>query len=100
MAPSSPEIKSGPLTAHLGSRTSLGAGVVDLVFALRQPERLQFHAGQFVSLHISEPGATALKRRFARHRVEMRYSFFVVALSAVKRNKRYAPCLKHDWKPA
>lgn len=38
---------------------------MDLVFALREPERLQFQAGQFVSIHISEPGATALKRSYS-----------------------------------
>jgi ferredoxin-NADP reductase len=65
MSPIASEFKSGPLTATLASRTSLGAGVVDLVFTLREPERLQFQAGQFVSIQINEPGAGALKRSYS-----------------------------------
>ena len=39
--------------------------MVDLVFALRDPPRLAFRAGQFVSIQISEPGGTVLKRSYS-----------------------------------
>jgi len=65
MPPSASEIKSGPLTATLVSRTSLGAGVVDLVFAMRQPSRLDFLPGQFVSIQIGEVGGIAKKRSYS-----------------------------------
>src|SRR6185369_13364299 len=65
MPPSASEIKSGPLTATLASRTSLGAGVVDLVFAMREPARLAFLPGQFVSIQIGETGGVAKKRSYS-----------------------------------
>ena len=65
MPPSASEIKSGPLTATLASRTPLGAGVVDLVFAMREPARLEFLPGQFVSVQIGEIGGVAKKRSYS-----------------------------------
>jgi ferredoxin-NADP reductase len=62
---SASEIKSGPLTATLASRTALGAGVVDLVFAMREPARLEFLPGQFVSIHIGEIAGVAKKRSYS-----------------------------------
>ena len=62
---SASEIKSGPLTATLTSRTPLGAGVVDLVFAMREPARLEFLPGQFVSVQIGETGGVAKKRSYS-----------------------------------
>jgi len=66
MPPSPSAIKAGPLTAVLASRTAVGAGVVDLVFAMRDPPHLPFQAGQFVSLHIGNDAAgVPLKRSYS-----------------------------------
>ncbi|HEX2657277.1 MAG TPA: FAD-binding oxidoreductase [Polyangia bacterium] len=65
MPPSTSEIKSGPLTATLSSRTSLGAGVVDLVFTMREPAHLHFLPGQFVSIQIGEVAGVAKKRSYS-----------------------------------
>ena len=66
MPPSPSAIKAGPLTAVLASRTAVGAGVVDLVFAMRDPPHLPFQAGQFVSLHIGADAAgVPLKRSYS-----------------------------------
>src|ERR1700709_136106 len=66
MPPSPSAIKAGPLTATLASRTSAGAGVVDLVFTMREPPHLPFQAGQFVSLAIGADAAgVPLKRSYS-----------------------------------
>jgi CDP-4-dehydro-6-deoxyglucose reductase len=66
MPPSPSAIKAGPLTAVLASRTAVGAGVVDLVFAMRDPPHLPFQAGQFVSLAIgSDAAGVPLKRSYS-----------------------------------
>lgn len=66
MPPSPSSIKAGPLTATLASRTPVGAGVVDLVFTMRDPPHLPFQAGQFVSLNIGQDAAGApLKRSYS-----------------------------------
>ena len=49
--------KAGPFTATLAARKTLGAGVVDLEFTMRNPTSLPFQAGQFVSLAIAESAA-------------------------------------------
>jgi ferredoxin-NADP reductase len=41
---------SGALSAALVSRAIIGPGIVDLCFAMRDPSRLRFRAGQFVSV--------------------------------------------------
>jgi CDP-4-dehydro-6-deoxyglucose reductase len=62
-APSSAP-KAGPFTATLSSRHPVAAGVVDLVFTMREPTWLPFQAGQFVSLAIgADPTGKASARR-------------------------------------
>src|SRR5262245_34843018 len=46
---------SGPLTAALAARQILAPGIADLVFTMRTPSRLNFRAGQFVSIAVGEP---------------------------------------------
>lgn len=41
-----------PITAALVAREPIAAGIAQLSFALREPPRLQFQAGQFVSIAI------------------------------------------------
>jgi len=66
MPPAPSAIKAGPLTAVLASRSAVGAGVVDLVFTMREPPHLPFQAGQFVSLSIGSDAAGApLKRSYS-----------------------------------
>jgi ferredoxin-NADP reductase len=48
----------GPLTASLSAREVIAPGIADLAFKMESPERLQFRAGQFVSLALPS-GATA-----------------------------------------
>lgn len=54
---------SGPLTAALVSRTVIAPAIVDLVFAMRSPARLEFRAGQFVSLGVDRDAGGATIRR-------------------------------------
>lgn len=58
---------SGPLTAELRERAVIAPGIAELAFAMRSPPRLDFRAGQFVSLAIPTPedpsGAPAVPRR-------------------------------------
>src|SRR3982751_1010280 len=62
-APSSAP-KAGPFTATLSSRQPVAAGVVDLVFTMREPAWLPFQPGQFVSLAIgADPTGKAAPRR-------------------------------------
>lgn len=65
-APSSAP-QAGPFTATLASRHPVGAGVVDLVFTMRDPAWLPFRAGQFVSLAIGAPeaGGPAVRRSYS-----------------------------------
>jgi len=46
---------SGPLTAGLASRRVIAPGIADLTFEMRAPERLDFRAGQFVSIAVGAP---------------------------------------------
>src|SRR4051794_21464454 len=46
----------GALTAVLADRRIVVPGIADLVFAMRSPPRLEFKAGQFVSIAVGEPG--------------------------------------------
>ena len=48
---------SGPLTAVLARREIIAPGIADLVLAMRSPARLDFKAGQFVSIAVGEPPA-------------------------------------------
>jgi ferredoxin-NADP reductase len=48
----------GPLTASLSAREVIASGIADLAFKMESPDRLQFRAGQFVSLALPT-GATA-----------------------------------------
>jgi CDP-4-dehydro-6-deoxyglucose reductase, E3 len=57
---------SGPLTATLVSRSVIAPGVADLVFAMASPPRLDFRAGQFVSILVGkDPAGTTLKRSYS-----------------------------------
>src|SRR5450432_3264283 len=54
------------LVAALGGRTVLAPGIVELAFEMRVPARLDFKAGQFVSIAVDEPvppDGVALPRR-------------------------------------
>ncbi|MBC8132874.1 MAG: hypothetical protein H7X95_07820 [Deltaproteobacteria bacterium] len=48
---------SGALTATMLGRAAIAPGVVDLTFSMRSPSRLEFRAGQFVSIAV-EPDRT------------------------------------------
>jgi CDP-4-dehydro-6-deoxyglucose reductase, E3 len=54
---------SGPLRATLESRTVVAPGVADLVLAMRDPPRLDFRAGQFVSIAVGKDDAGSVLRR-------------------------------------
>jgi CDP-4-dehydro-6-deoxyglucose reductase, E3 len=45
---------SGALVAVLTSRTVIAPAIVDLIFAMREPKRLEFRAGQFVSIAVGQ----------------------------------------------
>ena len=45
---------SGPLTAGLASRRIIAPGIADLVFDMHAPAKLDFRAGQFVSIAVGE----------------------------------------------
>jgi CDP-4-dehydro-6-deoxyglucose reductase len=53
----------GPLTTRLVSRESVAKDVVDVVFAVVDPPRLDFHAGQFVTLTVGRDAAGQTLRR-------------------------------------
>lgn len=50
---------SGALTAELVRRDGIAPGIVELEFAMRSPERLQFRGGQFVSITVDVPAAAS-----------------------------------------
>ncbi len=54
-----------PITAELVAREPIADGIAQLSFALREPPRLQFKAGQFVSIAIPSagPDSEAVPRR-------------------------------------
>jgi len=54
---------SAPITAELVAREPIAAGIAQLSFALREPPRLQFKAGQFVSIAIPAPQQETVPRR-------------------------------------
>ena len=57
---------SGPFTACLASREITAPGIADLTFAMRRPERLDFRAGQFVSLAVGhDPEGLTLRRSYS-----------------------------------
>ena len=57
---------SGALIATLGSRSVIAPGIVDLIFAMRTPARLDFRAGQFVSIMVGKDAAgNTLKRSYS-----------------------------------
>jgi len=54
---------SGPFIACLVSREIIAPGIADLMFAMRRPERLDFRAGQFVSLAVGHDAEGLTLRR-------------------------------------
>src|SRR6185312_10002780 len=54
-----------PITAELVAREPIAAGIAQLSFALREPPRLDFKAGQFVSIAIpsASPDSEVVPRR-------------------------------------
>jgi ferredoxin-NADP reductase len=60
---------AGPLVAALRARTMIAPEIADLVFEMRQPSRLGFRAGQFVSIAVDEAldasGATLPRRSYS-----------------------------------
>ncbi len=53
-----------PFTAELVAREIIASNIAELSFALRAPPRLEFRAGQFVSISIGPPpGADPIPRR-------------------------------------
>jgi ferredoxin-NADP reductase len=58
--------ESGAFLTTLVSKQALGAGILDLVFAMKQPPRLSFRAGQFVSLDVGrDPAGHGVRRSFS-----------------------------------
>jgi aquacobalamin reductase/NAD(P)H-flavin reductase len=55
----------GPFTAELIARETIASNIAELSFALRVPPRLEFQAGQFVSLSVGAeaPNADPIPRR-------------------------------------
>jgi ferredoxin-NADP reductase len=49
----------GPLVAALRARTLIASDIAELVFEMRDPQRLDFRAGQFVSIAVDEGVETA-----------------------------------------
>jgi len=49
----------GPLTAELRERAVIAPGIAELAFAMRSPAKLDFRAGQFVSLAVPTPDSAA-----------------------------------------
>jgi CDP-4-dehydro-6-deoxyglucose reductase len=59
-------MSSGPLTAALATRSIIAPGIADLVFTMRAPPRLDFQAGQFVSIAVGRDSAgTTLRRSYS-----------------------------------
>ncbi len=57
-------VMPGPMVAALRGRTLVAAGIAELVFELREPPRLEFKAGQFVSIAVPDAnGAGAVLPR-------------------------------------
>jgi ferredoxin-NADP reductase len=57
---------AAPFTAELIARETIAAGIAELSFAMRTPSRLDFKAGQFVSIAVddaSEASAAPVPRR-------------------------------------
>ncbi|HVV16654.1 MAG TPA: FAD-binding oxidoreductase [Polyangia bacterium] len=48
-----------PITAELVAREPIAAGIAQLSFALREPPRLEFKAGQFVSIAVPSPARSS-----------------------------------------
>jgi CDP-4-dehydro-6-deoxyglucose reductase, E3 len=48
-----------PFTAELIARETITAGIAELSFAMREPARLDFKAGQFVSMAVEAPSPDA-----------------------------------------
>ncbi len=46
---------AAPFTAELIARDTIAPGIAELAFALREPARLDFKAGQFVSIDVTPP---------------------------------------------
>lgn len=60
------EFASGAFLCTLVSKTALGAGILDLMFAMKHPERLSFQPGQFVSLGVGRDlGGHEIRRSFS-----------------------------------
>jgi CDP-4-dehydro-6-deoxyglucose reductase len=58
--------ESGSFLTTLVSKQALGAGILDLVFAMKQPTHLSFRAGQFVSLEVGrDPAGHGVRRSFS-----------------------------------
>jgi ferredoxin-NADP reductase len=59
----------GPLVAALRTRALLGPDIAELIFEMRDPPRLDFRAGQFVSISVDEgggePGASLPRRSYS-----------------------------------
>ena len=53
----------GPMVAALRSRTLIAPGIADLVFEMRDPPRIEFKAGQFVSIAVHDSSGAPLPRR-------------------------------------
>jgi ferredoxin-NADP reductase len=48
-----------PFTAELTARVTIASGIAELSFAMRDPDRLDFKAGQFVSMAVEAPSPDA-----------------------------------------
>jgi ferredoxin-NADP reductase len=48
-----------PFTAELVARDLIASGIAELSFAMRTPQRLEFKAGQFVSIAVDAPSPAA-----------------------------------------
>jgi CDP-4-dehydro-6-deoxyglucose reductase, E3 len=56
----------GPITTRLASRATVATDVVDVVFEVVKPERLDFQAGQFVTLPVGkDPSGQTLRRSYS-----------------------------------
>lgn len=68
--PVGPGSSSGALTARLARRDVIAPGIVDLVLAMSNPERLNFRAGQFVSIAVGhnppeDPAGIVVRRSYS-----------------------------------
>ncbi len=54
-----------PITAELVAREPIAAGIAQLSFALREPPRLEFRAGQFVSIAVPPSGGSSAPSSFS-----------------------------------